>query len=119
MRNRYRDKERDHNPAKAIGVFLIIFGLFMMAILFDVLNFGHPRAYIKWQMLLIFIGFISLFSKNPVGGVIMIAIGSYFLLPQLHFFIPELVEKVYWPAAIVIVGLVFIISGVIRRSRKY
>jgi len=114
-----RNINRDHNPAKAIGVFLIVFGLFMMAILFDVLNFGHPRAYINWQMLLIFIGLISLFSKNAVGGVIMIAIGSYFLLPKLHFCIPELMEKVYWPAAIVLIGLVFIISGVIRRSRKY
>ena len=121
MRDRYRDRfrDKDHNPAKSIGVFLIVFGLFLMAIFFDILNFGNPREYIRWQMFLIFIGFISLFSRNSVGGVIMIAIGSYFLLPELDFYVPELVEKVYWPSAIVLAGIVFVISGIVRKNKNY
>lgn len=112
-------KKHEHNPARSIGVFLIAFGLFMMAVFFDVLGLGSPRDYINWQMLLIFIGFISLFNRNAVGGIIMIAVGSYFLLPDLHFLIPEFIEDVYWPVAIVLVGIVFIVSGIVRRSRKY
>ncbi len=110
-------KEKEHNPARAIGTFLIIFGLIMIAILLDVLNLGHPREYMMWQIILIVIGLFSLASRNLVGGIIMIAIGVYFLLPRLHYPLPDYINKVYWPAALVLLGLGFVISGVIKRNR--
>ena len=109
--------QRNHNPGRTIGTFLIVFGLVMMAILLDLLNLGHPREYMMWQTLLIFIGLLSLFSRNAVGGLIMIAIGVYFLLPEIDLVLPEMLDKVYWPAAFVILGLGFLVSGIVRRSR--
>lgn len=111
-------RERDHNPARSIGVFLIVFGLMMAAVIFDVLNFGDRDEYAKWQLLLIFIGLIVLFNRNVVGGLIMLSIGTYFLLPELNYHLPELYEEVYWPIAIVVLGLVFIVSGFIKRARR-
>lgn len=111
-------KTREHNPARAIGVFLIVFGLMMAAVIFDVLNLGDRDEYFKWQLLLIFIGLISLFSRNVVGGIIMISVGLYFLLPEINWDLPYLFEEAYWPAAIIIVGVVLVISGIIKGSRK-
>jgi hypothetical protein len=111
-------KERDHNPARSIGVFLIVFGLMMGAVIFDVLNFGDRDEYIRWELFLIFIGLIVLFNRNVIGGLIMIAIGSYFILPELNYNLPEIFEQIYWPLAIVVIGLVFIVSGVVKNATK-
>lgn len=111
-------KVREHNPARSIGVFLIVFGLMMAAVIFDVLNLGDRDEYFKWQLLVIFIGLISLFTRNVVPGIIMIAVGFYFLLPEMDFDLPFFFEEVYWPAAVILVGLVLVISGIARGTRK-
>jgi hypothetical protein len=112
-------KERDRNPARAIGVFLIVLGLMMAAVIFDVLNLGDRDEYFKWQILVIFIGLISLFSRNAVGGIIMIAVGVYFLLPEIEIGLPYIFEKVYWPTAVILVGLILVISGIVKGSGRH
>jgi hypothetical protein len=103
---------------QGFGAFLVAFGLLLGAVMLDILNLGTPGEYVKWQILLLFIGLISLFSGKFGEAFILFAVGTYFLLPDLDFFIPEYLDKFYWPAAIVIVGLGFIISGIIRSSSR-
>lgn len=110
-------KDCDRNPAWSIGAFLIAFGLLMGAVMLDVFNLGSPGEYIKWQILLLFIGTASLFSGKIGSAFILFAVGTYFLLPELDLFIPEFVDKFYWPAAIILVGLAFIIAGIFRKVR--
>jgi len=112
-------KSREHNPGRSIGVFLIIFGLIMAAVIFDVLNLGDRDEYFKWQILVIFIGLISFFTRNVIGGIIMIAVGVYFLIPEIDYDFPYLFEQVYWPAAVILVGLVFVVSGVAKGSGRH
>lgn len=114
-----REHSHNHNPARSIGIFLIVFGLMMGAVIFDVLNLGDRSEYFKWQLLLIFIGLISFFNRNAIGGIIMVAVGTYFLLPEIDISLPYIFEQAYWPALIVIVGIAFLVSGIITRSRKY
>ena len=112
-----RHRDKNHNPGRNIGIFLIILGLFIAAISFDVLQFGDTKDYFVWPMLLVFIGMIALFNGSAVGGIIMLAVGGYFMLPRLDFIFPAFFDKVYWPSAVVLVGLAFIISGVIRKNK--
>lgn len=100
------------------GAFLIAFGLLIAAVMFDVLNLGSASEYVHWQILLLFIGLVSLFSGKVGEAFILFVIGAYFLLPTLDIFIPELVDKFYWPGAIILIGLGFIISGIIRSARS-
>ncbi|MDX1314349.1 MAG: DUF5668 domain-containing protein [Eudoraea sp.] len=112
------NKDCDRHPAWGFGAFLIAFGLLLGGVMMDILNLGSPGDYVKWQILLIFIGMVSLFSGKLGEAFILFAVGTYFLLPDLNFFVPEYLDKFYWPAAIVIVGLGFIISGVVKSARK-
>ena len=112
-------KHHEHSPARSIGVFLIALGLMMAVALFDLLGLGEPGEYFKWQLFLIFIGLISLFTRNSVGGIILMAIGAYFLIPETNLVVPDVFERIYWPAAIVLVGITFLVSGLVKRSRNY
>ncbi|MEE4116755.1 MAG: DUF5668 domain-containing protein [Marinilabiliaceae bacterium] len=114
----HKEKHEKRHPAWGFGAFLVAFGLLLGAVMLDILNLGTPGEYVKWQILLLFIGLISLFSGKLGEAFILFAVGTYFLLPDLDFFIPEYLDKFYWPAAIVIVGLGFIISGIIRSSTR-
>jgi hypothetical protein len=118
-------KEKDRHPARKAGIFFIVLGLMMFVIIFDFLHLGSPRDYFVWQMLLISIGLIAFFNRNPIGGVILVSVGIYFMLPELDHTLPFLgnhpifLDEIYWPITICIVGVVLIISGIIKKNRNY
>ena len=68
-------------------------------------------------MLVIFIGIVILFNGSVAGGFVMSAAGFYFLLPRFNYELPYIYDKLYWPAVIVVTGLIMIISGIIKRYR--
>ena len=74
-------------------------------------QFGMPMAdwLFSWQFLLIIIGIFSGFAhafRGP-GWLIMILIGTFFLMDQL---VPGLdIHRFIWPAAIIVVGLIMLI----------
>ncbi len=110
--------ERKHNPGRHIGIFLIILGLFLGGAMLDILNLGSFRDYFIWPMLIVFVGVVVFFNSNAAFGIILVAVGGYFLLPRLDYELPVIYEKMYWPAAVILAGLTLIVSGIIRRFRK-
>ena len=100
------------------GTFLVAFGLLLAMVMTDLLHLGEPSEYVKWQILLIFIGVVSLFNGKVGEALILFAVGFYFLLPHLDIVLPEVLDNFYWPSAIIIVGVGLIISGLIRNLRK-
>ena len=111
-------KEDKHNPGVKVGIFLILAGLFLAAIMFDILNLGSPREYFVWPVLVIFVGILVLFNSDVAAGIIIIAVGGYFFLPRIDYELPAVIEKIYWPTAIILAGLALIISGIVRRYRR-
>jgi hypothetical protein len=109
---------KDRNPLWSIGSFLVAFGLLMGAIMMDLLHLGDPSDYIKWQILLVFIGMVSLFNGKIGEALILFAVGGYFLLPYLDIVLPEYIDNFYWPGAIIIVGVGLIVSGLIKKLRN-
>ena len=109
---------KNRNPLWSIGSFLVAFGLFLGVVMMDLLQLGEPSNYVKWQLLLIFIGVVSLFNGKFGEALILFAIGVYFILPHLNFELPELLDNFYWPVAIILVGLGLIISGLVKNLRK-
>ena len=111
-------QDKNRNPLWGIGSFLIAFGLLLGVVMMDLLQLGEPSDYVKWQMLLIFIGTVSLFNGKVGEALILFAIGVYFLLPHLSLELPELLDNFYWPVAIILVGLGLIVTGLIRKLRN-
>ena len=100
-----RTRKNDNN---GFGIFLITLGLLLLAWKLNVFPFLTRHIVFRWETILILIGFIMLFGRSKVTGFILISIGIFFLLPEIMF-IPPFFLKLYWPAILILVGLVLIL----------
>ncbi|MBC8486450.1 MAG: hypothetical protein H8D45_10470 [Bacteroidetes bacterium] len=110
----------NQNRTLGFGIIIIVAGL---AILLHQLRLFSPNVddiIISWQMLLIVIGVYNLFfTQSRVTGFILIAIGAFFLLPEI-FDLPYNFRRNFWPILLIVVG-VFIIfrHGLGRRQPDF
>jgi predicted membrane protein len=98
------------------GIFLLIIG---GAALLKAMLFPLPPWIFTWQMLLIALGFFLGIRHNFRGGswFILMLVGGVFLVNE---FFPELMLKQYlWPAALIVLGLFFILKPRRRRWKDY
>ena len=99
-----------------LGIVLMFLGLFLIADLADIVPWRLRDFIFTWQALLIFLGLIFLSNKENKGtGIILIVIGSFFLLPRF-FDVPYYWRSLFWPSILIILGLVIIFSS--RRSGR-
>ncbi len=107
-----------------IGVLLVIVGLILILrkSVFLPAPLEHFISHIlfTWQMLLIVIGLISLNgAMNKTPGIVLIAVGGFFLVPQLFsdFFRSF---NFFWPALFIVVGVVLLINSkrLVRRTSR-
>ena len=106
-----------HRPRKsgrahlALGVVLMFLGLFLIADLADIVPWRLRDFVFTWQALLIFLGLVFLSNKENKGtGVILIVVGSFFLLPRF-FDVPHYWGSLFWPAMLIVLGLVVIFGS--------
>lgn len=98
------------NNRAMIGVVLVLAGLFLV-----LKNTGFFPDFIddvifSWPMLLITIGLVmTLGSTEKTGGIIVMAVGGFFMIPHLfretfHMY------NMFWPSIFIIVGIIFIVT---------
>jgi len=83
----------------ATALAFILVGIFFLFRNFGWITQEVFSVVVSWQMLLIYIGVVSLLKKNIIGGLISITVGSYFLLPSAY----GLHE--YWPVLLIVIGV--------------
>jgi hypothetical protein len=110
--------DREHHPRVSIGLFFIVLGIALLIATNDLLNLGAVKDYFTWQTAMIFIGVLLILNLNFTGGVIMIAVGIWFLKDVIYLMSPEAFNTFYWPAVIGLVGLAFILSSLFRKKPK-
>ena len=124
MRNHHLDHSDSGSESKfkkgrpkgfVFGSLLIIVG-----VLWILRNLGMftPQAedvIFSWQMLLIGIGVLNIFSfEHRVSGVILIVVGVFFMLPKFMF-VPE-IKHLFWPVVFIAIGLIILFK---RRAFKH
>jgi hypothetical protein len=82
------------------------------------LGLGSVKEYFTWETALIFIGALLLLNLQFTGGLILIAVGAWFFIDNNDYEIPEIIRTIYWPAVIVLIGLGFIVSSLIKKLKK-
>jgi hypothetical protein len=117
-KERYWAHRKEHHPMVSTGLFFIVLGLALLAATNDVLNLGDWRRYFTWEIALIFVGVLLLVNLKFVGGILAIAAGSWFLLENLYVVIPTFIKTIYWPGVIILLGIGFIISSIVKRKRE-
>jgi len=111
-------RHKEHHPQVGIGLFLIVLGLALLVATNDLLGLGSVKEYFTWETALVFIGTLLLLNLQFAGGLILIAIGVWFFIENMDYEIPEIIRTIYWPAVIILIGLGFIVSSLIRKKNK-
>ncbi len=115
--NRERHVQHVRGKSIAFGILVIVAGLLLIARNTGIIDHSISRIIFSWEMLLIAIGTISLFSRHSIwSGLILIAIGAFFLLVDFYHF-PFTLWHIFWPLLIILIGLSMIFGAV--RFRKH
>jgi len=102
---------KKHNPNENSkkhligGIIVLTIGVLFLFKNFDILS-PELRYYLfSWKTLLIGIGVLNLLlSNNRVGGIILIAIGTFFWLPDI-FDLSVRAGQLFWPVVLIIIGV--------------
>jgi hypothetical protein len=116
QRDYHHIREREHHPQVGIGLFFIVLGIALLIATNDLLNLGSVSSYFTWETALVFIGVLLLLNLHFIGGIWLIALGTWFLLDNFFIVTPEYIKNFYWPGIIVLSGLSFILSSVFKRK---
>jgi len=113
------DKHRPHTGNRAIiGVVLLLAGFFLLLRNTNIFPGFIDNIIFSWQMLLIVIGLvITIGSSDKTPGIIVMAVGAFFLLPQIFTDIFG-AYRLFWPAVFITLGIIVIFGGQ-RVSRKF
>ena len=110
--------EHRKNKSLFIGIGLIIVGLVVML---ERLNFYSDFIWswlYRWEALLIFIGLLLIFVRRRFfGGIAAIMVGGYFLMDDM-FFLPFKWEIWFFPIALIIGGIAFILQPASKNCKK-
>jgi len=100
---------RRHNPDSRVflGIIFVAVGALLILQNLDILSWDLSHILISWPMLLIVVGFYNLQRKAGSAGLILIGIGTFFLLPRI-FDVPDHFFHNFWPLILVVVGIIFI-----------
>ena len=109
---------REHHPRVSIGLFFIVLGVALLVASNDLLRLGNFSSYFTWETAMIFIGVLLLLNLQFTGGLLLIAGGIWFLQERIFIITPEIFKTFYWPAVIVIIGLAFILSSLLKKKKK-
>ena len=113
-----KSSTRFRGKSVAFGVLVIIAGLLLMARNTGTLDPSVTRIIFSWEMLLVAIGALNLFSRHSVwSGFILISIGVFFLLVDF-FSLPFTLWHVFWPLLLIFIGL-SLIFGAARMRRHH
>ena len=100
-------KHRGSDSRVFLGILFVSIGALLILKNLDILSWDLSHILISWPMLLIVIGLYNLNRKAGTAGIVLIGIGTFFLLPRI-FDINEDFYHNFWPLILVVVGLVFI-----------
>ena len=104
------DKHTGRQSGKFIfGVIILLAGMALLGLNTGFVPFYFKHILFSWQMILIAIGIIFLLTHdNKTPGLIMLAIGTFFILPRVFVF-PFNFYGMLWPIILIIVGLIILI----------
>lgn len=111
-------RNKEHHPQTGIGLFFIILGIALLVATNDLLNLGSMSEYFTWQTAMVFIGVLLLVNLNFVGGILLIAGGTWFFMEDHYMAIPSYIKTIYWPGVIMLIGIAFIISSLFKRKKS-
>lgn len=88
----------------------IVAGLLLLGKEAGIISYNTFDVLFSWQMLIIVCGVFTMLSRHVVNGLLVIAVGVYFLIPD-H-------DLIYWAIVLIVAGIVFIFKANYRVGRR-
>lgn len=119
--------KRGRNSGKGVGfaLFLILLGGVFLFLNLGIIPEMYRPLLISWKTLLIVIGLWTLIVKKEyTGGIILIAVGAFFLYPTLCSVFPEyfmyfnIDMKTFWPVILIIIGVALVIGWLFPHKKS-
>ncbi|ELR69845.1 hypothetical protein C900_04548 [Fulvivirga imtechensis AK7] len=96
-----------------LGVILVAIGGVWLLDNLNIIPYYIPHYFFSWKTFLIVLGLYFTLGRNrSEAGIIMIAVGTIFLLQDIGLFYVRNIWHIFWPAIIIVIG----ISLIMRRS---
>ena len=120
MKNKghFTDNKNELHPRIGVGLFLITLGLALLVATNDLLGLGSVKEYFTWETAMIFIGALLILNLQFTGGVVLLALGAWFFMENRDYELPEIIRTIFWPSVIILIGIGFIISSLIKKQRQ-
>jgi predicted membrane protein len=99
------------------GVVLILIGFLFLGRNVGWIDHSLFKVLFSWQMLVIVIGLCSFLYKHFIGGLALIALGTYFLLPHLNVWWAWDAQN-YWPLLIILIGIIILFKKPFQKRDK-
>jgi len=98
-----------NNSHLIIGILLVIGGILLIGEVSHIFPWRLREYLFTWQSILIFMGLIFIAGRDSKPtGYILLAIGSFFMLPRVFRHLDMDWGSLFWPVMLIILGLVFI-----------
>ena len=109
--------EKPNSKVKLVfGALIIFIGLMLLLRNSGIVDWYIYNIVFSWQAFLIGLGIIFVAGRHSnVTGVVLISIGSFFILPELFPSLSYNFSRLFWPVILIIIG----VSIVMKRNRRY
>lgn len=110
-----RSNKSNVKASSIAGILLIAIGSLIFLDNFGIVDIHWQYDIFNWQVVLIVVGLFMLCDKGSrTAGIVLIAIGTFFLLLRYVDF-SGTIRKLFWPAVFIFFGLSLIVG---KRNRK-
>jgi predicted membrane protein len=116
---------RHHHHGVSLAVFLIAVGVVFLGFNMGVIPIQYKNVFLSWQMLLIFLGCLSIIKRHYFGGLILMGIGTFFILPAIEKIQPNFLGQIpadlvqtYWPVLLIGLGVIVLLQWLFPSKYK-
>lgn len=99
------------------GFLLLLIGLVMILERSGIISWEIYDFLFSWKMLLVAIGAFVFFSGNRAAGIIVMGIGTFFMLPDIFDDYIE-IKRFFWPSILLLIGLAIMFGDQQRKRLK-
>jgi predicted membrane protein len=115
-----------HHHGISLAFLLIAAGLVFLGFNTGVIPLQYKSIFLSWQMLLIVLGFASLFKRHYFGGIVLFLIGGFFLLPVINQVNPNWLGPfpadfihLYWPVLLIAAGAIVLLQWIFPAPHRW
>jgi len=110
MKTSYRS---GYNKGIGFGLVLMLIGVLFLGSNFGLIPVSLKRVIFSWQMLLIFLGVVNLLKRKLIPGLVLVFVGSFFILPKIFLGLDANFIHVYWPLLLIAAGIIILLQRVV------